>query len=142
VSTRVLPHELSGAPLPEPPAVDVELDFDILRLSDVRAVVRGHAERFGLDPDTVAGVELAASEVATNSVMYGGGCGHLRCWTTSSAIVCELRDRGLIEQPFVGRTRPTPGQSSGYGLWLAQQLCDDVQIRSGAHGTVVRLLSS
>jgi anti-sigma regulatory factor (Ser/Thr protein kinase) len=141
VSTRALPHELLGAPLPEPPVVGVELDFDLARLSEVRAVVRAYAESCGLDPDRVAGFELAASEIATNSISYGGGHGHLRCWRSDSTCFCELRDAGHIEQPLVGRMRPAPGQTSGYGLWLAQQLCDQVQIRSGARGTVVRLSS-
>ena len=30
-------------------------------------------------------------------------------------------------------------QESGFGLWLANQLCDLVQIRSFADGSVVRL---
>jgi anti-sigma regulatory factor (Ser/Thr protein kinase) len=141
VSTRALPHELSGAPLPEPARVDIEFDFDLSMLSEVRAVVRAHAEGFGLDPDRIAGLELAASEIATNSVTYGGGHGNLRAWTGPTGFVCELRDAGRIDQPLVGRTRPEPGQASGYGLWLAQQLCDLVEIRSSAAGTVVRISS-
>ena len=128
--------------MPEPATVDVELDFDLTLLSDVRAIVRQHAENSGLAPDRVAGIELAASEIATNSVAYGGGHGHLRCWMDGDRFVCELRDAGRIVQPFVGRTPPTPGQASGYGLWLAQQLCDVVEIRSGADGTVVRISST
>jgi hypothetical protein len=34
---------------------------------------------------------------------------------------------------------PEPGELDGRGLWLANQLCDLVQIRSGAGGTRVRL---
>ena len=131
-----------GAPLPEPARVDVELDFDLGMLSEVRGTVRAHAQALGLALDRVAGVELAASEIATNSVTYGGGHGHLRCWADGNRFVCELRDAGLIEQALVGQTRPEPGQTSGYGLWLAQQLCDLVEIRSSAVGTVVRISST
>ena len=142
MSARASSDELPGAaPLPEPAEVDVEFDYDLSRLSEVRAVVRAYAESYGLDSDRVAGFELAASEIATNSIRYGGGHGHLRCWS-DSACVCELRDAGRIEQPMVRRMRPVAGQTSGYGLWLAQQLCDQVQIRSGDRGTVVRLSSS
>jgi anti-sigma regulatory factor (Ser/Thr protein kinase) len=131
-----------GPPLPEPTRVDLELDFDLTMLSEVRGMVRAHADRLGLTPERVSGLELAASEIATNSVLYGGGQGHLRCWADGNTFVCELRDAGRIEQPLVGRTRPTPGQTSGDGLWLAQQLCDLVEIRSGAAGTVVRISSA
>jgi len=138
----VIPHELTGAPLPEPAHVDVELDFDVTMLSEVRAIVRVLAARAGLTSERVTGMELAVSEVATNSVTYGGGRGHLRGWSDATGFVCEFRDAGLIDEPLVGCTRPARGQTSGYGLWLAQQLCDRVDIRSGAVGTVVRITSA
>jgi anti-sigma regulatory factor (Ser/Thr protein kinase) len=43
---------------------------------------------------------------------------------------------------LAGRIRPGPDQSSGFGLWLANQLCDLVQVRSLPSGTVVRLHAS
>jgi hypothetical protein len=67
-----------------------------------------------------------------------------RCAVTPSLgegddIVVEVADAGVIEQPLVGRLRPTVEQEGGRGLWIANQLCDLVQVRSGAEGTVVRL---
>jgi anti-sigma regulatory factor (Ser/Thr protein kinase) len=132
-------EELLDAPLPEPPRVDLELTFDLATLPDVRAVVGLYAAASGLETDRIVGLVLAASEVATNSVAYGGGRGSLRGWSDESGLVCELRDTGRIDQPLVGRFRPPHGRASGYGLWVAQQLCDLVQIRSGPLGTVVRL---
>ena len=41
-------------------------------------------------------------------------------------------------EPLVGRERPA-GPAGGYGLWLANQLCDLVQVRSFPAGSVVRL---
>jgi anti-sigma regulatory factor (Ser/Thr protein kinase) len=35
--------------------------------------------------------------------------------------------------------RPVPGQAGGRGVWLANQLADLVQIRSGEGRTVVRM---
>ena len=40
---------------------------------------------------------------------------------------------------MVGRVRPEVTQLGGRGLWLANQLCDLMQIRSGSGGTRVRL---
>jgi anti-sigma regulatory factor (Ser/Thr protein kinase) len=82
---------------------------------------------------------LAASEAITNSLRYGGGTADVRIWCTSDDLVCEVRDRGFIADPMAGRLRPAPGQVGGRGLWLINQLCDLVQLRSGAAGTVVRL---
>jgi hypothetical protein len=39
----------------------------------------------------------------------------------------------------VGRRRPTSRQLHGRGLWLVQQLCDLVQVRTEPGGTVVRV---
>jgi hypothetical protein len=35
--------------------------------------------------------------------------------------------------------QPTPRAESGRGVWITNQLCDLVQIRSGPSGTVVRV---
>jgi hypothetical protein len=48
-------------------------------------------------------------------------------------------DAGYIDQPLAGRECPRPGDATGRGLWLANQLCNLVQIRSSADGTTVRL---
>jgi len=82
---------------------------------------------------------LAVSEVSTNSLRYGGGRGVARVWTNGATSVFEIRDEGVIDRALAGRIRPTPGQPSGYGLWLANQVCDLVQIRTFDSGSVVRL---
>ena len=82
---------------------------------------------------------LAVNELVTNSVQYGGGGGTLRIWSEPDALVCDVRDRGYIDDPLVGRMPPPLDQHGGRGLWLVNQLCDLVQIRSTPNGTVVRV---
>jgi hypothetical protein len=53
-----------------------------------------------------------------------------------------VEDHGRIRIPLVGRIRPEPDADSGRGVWIANQLCDLVQIRSSAAGTVVRVHKS
>jgi anti-sigma regulatory factor (Ser/Thr protein kinase) len=77
--------------------------------------------------------------VATNSLRHGGGSGVLRIWEKGSSLVCEVSDAGRIEDPLVGRGKPSGDLGSGFGLWLANQLCDLVQIRTFSTGSVVRL---
>jgi hypothetical protein len=60
-------------------------------------------------------------------------------WTEPTKVVCDVRDGGYIRAPLVGRERPTVDWDSGRGLWLANLLCELLQIRSGESGTVVRL---
>jgi anti-sigma regulatory factor (Ser/Thr protein kinase) len=101
--------------------------------------VAGAGERAGIDSGTVADLVIAASELAANSVMHGGDTGTLRLWREGGALLVEVEDEGRIEEQLVGRLRPGVSQEGGRGLWLANQLCDLVQIRSGEAGTVVRL---
>jgi anti-sigma regulatory factor (Ser/Thr protein kinase) len=81
----------------------------------------------------------AVNEVATNSVRHGGGTGSLRIWQEHAALVCEIRDSGRFSDPLADRQRPSLVHSAPRGLWLANQLCDLVQIRNFADGTVIRL---
>lgn len=123
-----------------PPAVSPEIfAFGVAGLSAVRHRVAAAAERIGMDPREVADLVTATSELAANSVAHGGGTGTLRLWCEDDHLLAEVEDRGLIEEPLVGRLRPDISQEGGRGLWLANQLCDLVQIRSGPAGTTVRL---
>jgi anti-sigma regulatory factor (Ser/Thr protein kinase) len=126
-------------PLPTPPAGAELLGFDRNGLREVRAVVARHAEAARLPPPRADDLVLAASEVAANSVRHGGGQGVLRVWRAGDSIVCEVRDRGQIDDALVGRHSPDLEQLDGRGLWIAHQLCDLVQLRSGHGSTVVRL---
>jgi anti-sigma regulatory factor (Ser/Thr protein kinase) len=105
----------------------------------IRAMVTERARQLGIDPDRAADLALAVHEIAVNSLRHGGGSGTLRLWSDDHALICEISDRGHIDQPLVGRIQPLPTQLSGRGVWLANQLCDLVQIRSSAAGTTVRM---
>jgi anti-sigma regulatory factor (Ser/Thr protein kinase) len=128
-----------GGEFPGPPPVMDSLTFTRDRLAQVRRRVEDAAALVGLSAERATDLVLAASELAANSIVHGGGTGTLRIWRDQDRLVVEVEDRGLIEEQLVGRVRPSQAQLSGRGLWLANQLCDLVQIRSGAHGTAVRL---
>jgi anti-sigma regulatory factor (Ser/Thr protein kinase) len=125
--------------LPAPAAAPETFAFGLAELTEVRDRVARTAERAGMDRREVADLVTAASELAANSVMHGGGTGTLRLWRDGGTLLAEVEDRGRIEDPLVGRRRPGISQEGGRGLWLANQLCELVQIRSGEGGTVVRL---
>jgi anti-sigma regulatory factor (Ser/Thr protein kinase) len=125
--------------LSEPPVTPHQREFDVEGLAEVRAAVAAAAAVAGMDADRSGDLVVAVSEVAANSVCHGGGSGLLRIWPQQGVLVCEVRDRGLIYQPLVGRIVPEPGQLGGRGLWLANQLCDLAQIRCSPAGATVRL---
>jgi anti-sigma regulatory factor (Ser/Thr protein kinase) len=128
-----------GGEFPGRPPVMDSLAFGREGLAQVRRRVENAAALVGLSPERVGDLVLAASELAANSVVHGGGTGVMRIWRDGERLVVEVEDRGLIEEPLVGRVRPVAPEQGGLGLWLANQLCDLVQIRSGRHGTTVRL---
>ncbi|WP_327071156.1 sensor histidine kinase [Kitasatospora sp. NBC_01302] len=117
-----------------------ELLYQKGELATVRAKITTCATQHGLEGSRLRELLTAACEVATNSIKYGGGRGTLRTWVEGDALICEFHDSGHIQDPLVGRSRPTIDQSGGRGLWLVQQLCDLVQIRSTPEsGTTIRL---
>jgi anti-sigma regulatory factor (Ser/Thr protein kinase) len=128
-----------SAPLPDPPR-DADL-FWLLgsRLADLRSIVVEHATRAGLSDARTAELVLAVNEVVTNSLRHGGGEGTLVIWREPDRVICEVRDRGHITSPLAGRHKPSVDRESGRGLWLANQLCDLVQIRSSSAGSAVRV---
>lgn len=125
--------------LPAPATAPERITFGAGDLASVRAQVSSRAAQARLAGDAAEDLVLAINELATNSVQYGEGGGQLLIWREGDALLCEVRDRGRIEDPLVGRVRPMRDQSGGRGLWLVNQLCDLVQIRVTPAGTVVRV---
>ena len=81
---------------------------------------------------------LAVHELASNSILHGGGIGVVRAWHDDGAAVCEVRDRGRFDDLLAGRTTPAADQLGGWGLWIANHACDLVE-RTGPAGTTVRV---
>jgi anti-sigma regulatory factor (Ser/Thr protein kinase) len=105
----------------------------------VRQLVAATAQAWGLSGQRVEELVLAASELATNSIRHGGGEGVVSAWRDFGAGVLEFTDGGHLTDPLAGRRAPTVGLDGGLGLYLVNQLCDLVQLRSSAAGTTVRL---
>jgi anti-sigma regulatory factor (Ser/Thr protein kinase) len=129
-------------PLPEPAGTTERMPFEAPTLSAVRAFVAERAARWGLPDERVQGLVLAVSEVATNTIRYAGASGTLRMWRTDASVICEIADEGAIADPLVGRRDPQRSTGGGFGLWLANQMCELVQVRTFPTGSVVRLHAS
>lgn len=127
------------APLPEPPADAHELGFDATTLGGVRSFTLGYARDAGLSRRRCEDLVIAVNELASNSVRHGGGSGVLRIWRELAGVVAEVSDRGRIDWPLAGREQPGSGQIGGHGLWLVNQLCDLMQMRTFPDGSVVRI---
>jgi anti-sigma regulatory factor (Ser/Thr protein kinase) len=124
-------------PLPAPPGCAEVLGYDT-DLRPLRRLVASHARRTGLSGERAADFVLAASEIAANTLRHtrAGGLAHV--WHTETEIVCQVQDQGWISDPLAGQRRRPAGEP-GQGLWLVNQVCDLVELRTGRAGTTVRL---
>jgi anti-sigma regulatory factor (Ser/Thr protein kinase) len=128
-------------PLPEPSGDVDMLPYGRDDLHLIRGLVRYRARLAGLSEDRADDLLTAVNEIATNTVSHTGAGGTLRIWRDAATdrLVCELRDGGRIDDMLAGRRRPDPEADHGRGLWLANQFCDLVELRSNGAGTTVRL---
>ena len=131
-----LPPECDG-PLDPPPA-EAEVFRYNTDLAAVRRLVAGHARRAGLTGERTIDLVLAVNEIAANTISHTTGSGVLQIWHTPEEIVCQLHDQGEITDPLAGRVRHGP-DDRGHGLWLVNQVCDLVELRTGPAGTTVRM---
>jgi anti-sigma regulatory factor (Ser/Thr protein kinase) len=126
-------------PLSAPPPGALTCTVTPGSLGAMRLLVGKRLAELGLDRERQFDFVLAVNEIATNSLEHGAGEATLLLWETGSGVVCEIRDHGRFEDPLAGRRPPTPDDPRGRGLWIANQLCDLVQIRSSTAGTAVRI---
>jgi anti-sigma regulatory factor (Ser/Thr protein kinase) len=124
-------------PLPLPPVTAESISYDT-DLTVVRGLVESHARRSGLGPDRVADLVLSVSEVAANSLDHAASGGTLHVWDSNEEILCQTHDPGWITDPLAGRIRHGP-ERRGHGLFVVNQVCDLVELRTGRTGTTIRI---
>lgn len=108
-------------------------------LAAIRAVVHRYALRAGLPEPRAIDLVLAVSEVAANTVRHAKSPGSLKIWYDSEEIVCQIHDEGTITDPTAGRQRPSLDAMGGHGLWIVNEVCDQVDMQSDDTGTTIRL---
>ena len=142
-SRRYDPQSLVPAeydqPLADPPPDAAVLAYQD-DLAGVRAFTARHAHQAGLPDRRVRDLVIAVAELAASTMVHTSGAGTLGIWATANEVICQVHDSGRIEDPLTGRLRPGPADlGGGRGLWVAHQLCDLVEIRTGRNGTQIRL---
>jgi anti-sigma regulatory factor (Ser/Thr protein kinase) len=127
--------------LPEPADAVLRGVYGPDDIPATRRTVAAWARSCGLAEERVEVLALVASELATNSVRHGGGTGTVAMWLDKGAAVVQFTDAGTVLDPLTGRFSPPLDSVGGRGLYLVNQLCDLVQVRSSARGTTVRVLT-
>lgn len=121
-------------PVPDAPVFAVRA----ASLSEVRHLAVAEAARLGLPSARLEDLALVAAELATNSVVHGGGSGSLRVWAEGDSVLCEVRDAGRLTDPLAGRRPASRDQRGGRGLLLVNLVADLVRLHSDDEGTTVR----
>jgi len=125
-------------PLAEPPpgALTVRYRTD---LRPVRAMVSVACGQAGLSVMRATDMTMAVSELAANTLRHTRAEGTAHAWQADGELLCQVADSGFISDPLAGILQPRPDQLGGQGLWLVNQLCDLVEVRTDEGGTVIRL---
>jgi anti-sigma regulatory factor (Ser/Thr protein kinase) len=124
----------AGTPLDPPPGTP-ELEFEP---EEFRHVLAERAFELGLPADRVADFVLAAHEVEANAVRHGRPPVQVHVWTSGSEIICRVADAGSgIRDPLAGWVPPSTTAIGGWGLPIARQLCDAVEISRRNEETIV-----
>ena len=124
----------------EPPPLIAEA-FDQAQVTELRHSVASCAHAAGLAGQRLDDFVLAVNELITNAVRHGGGRGRLRLWRQSGQLLCEVSDhgQGISFHRLSDRSRPAPDTAGGWGLWLARELSDTMDVETGTDGTLVRI---
>ena len=109
-------------------------------VADARRLVHARGAEAGIDPEVVADVALAVTEVLTNALLHGEPPALLHVYEEGPTWVCHVHDGGPGPiDPLLGLLPPGEPSDHGYGLWLARQLCSAVDVGNDRSGTHVRL---
>ena len=130
-----------------PQAVDLTFDYDALR--SLRTEVRAYAIHSGFSDARATDIVIAVHELAANAVRHGGGAGRLRVWNLARSLECQVDDGELRGTAGPRGGYAGPGSASvpmpvnrlpcvpGHGLWVVQQVADQMRSMSGWLGTSI-----
>lgn len=108
-------------------------------LGSLRRAIREDPRLGGLSRERRDDVVFVVNEAATNVLRHSDGPGTARIWNEGRSVVSEVSSASPLADPLAGRRRPAPDAASGRGLWLINQVCDLVELRSGDTGTTLRM---
>jgi MEDS: MEthanogen/methylotroph, DcmR Sensory domain len=121
------------------PATASAVAFDAGDVGFVQDRVAAAAVRAGVSAVRAGELAWAVLQLAMDSVHTALGPCIVRWWTEHGAFVVDIADQGVIDDPLVGRRPETDDSRLRRSLHHANNICDLVQVRSGDHGTVVRV---
>ena len=125
-------------PLPAKPGAVTYMVRKSADLRLARSFAVDYAGWVGLSQDGIDDLQLVATELATNSLMYTNGACQLAFWWENQHLVCEARDSGRLDDPMVGRLDPGSLGHASRGLFLVNAISDLVRTHTTSTGTTIQ----
>jgi MEDS: MEthanogen/methylotroph, DcmR Sensory domain len=128
-----------AAPLPAAPGAVATVDYGS-ELHRLRDFVLAFATQHGISPSRADFAALAAGEVASYLAGRGGRSGNARAWANGSGIVFEVVVAGAgLDDPYAAFWPPSARRAETAGMWVANQICSQLDMRQTGDGWSVRL---
>jgi anti-sigma regulatory factor (Ser/Thr protein kinase) len=103
-----------------------DMDFDASTLPLLRQRVKAYWAAAGMPEGRASDFILAVHELAANAVRHGAGSGRLLMSTVPGGLRAVVSDAGPGPRPWA--LRP------GHGLWIVDQVADEVDVSSEPGG--------
>jgi anti-sigma regulatory factor (Ser/Thr protein kinase) len=117
------------------------MDADLQRLKEARDFAERAASDFGFDGSACYDVKLAMSEAVTNAIQHGSSSPSdkikIIVAAEGGALVFEVLDTGRFVPRVMRRGQLS---ESGRGLEFMRVLMDEVDLRPGKGGTLMRFV--
>jgi len=130
--------ERCNRPLPAKPGAVRYVVRKSADLRPARSFAVNYADWVGMSQDGIEDLQLIATELATNSLMYTDGACLLAFWRQGEHLVCEARDTGRLDDPVAGRLDPGPSGPASRGLFLVNAISDLVRTHTTSTGTTIQ----
>jgi len=112
--------------------------------AEARHAVADLALRSFLDSVAIENLVVGVSETVANALLYGVPPVEVRAWAVPDRLLVTVTDHGPgPEDPYVGLVprRPPDACHGGLGMWIANQLCDQVTLVREPGRFTVRLVA-
>lgn len=125
-------------PLPAHPGAVTYTVRESADLRPARSFALDYADWIGLSREGTEDLQMVATELASNSLLYTDGACQLAFWRHDDHLVCEARDSGQFNDHLVGRLPPGFSGTDSRGLFLVNAMADLVRTHTTTAGTTIR----
>lgn len=144
-SPRDIAPEALVAGLPTRPPDPLQSRHPVIVMDDPTPEAARHGvvdlgRTAGIDDEALDDLRITVSEVVSNAWLHGRPPVRMQAWAGADRLVITVTDRGEGPvDPLAGLVPASEQDQGGWGLWIAHQLCRDIDLVPSADEFTVRL---